>query len=358
MKRQFTLVLALIVLSATAAFAGTFQGVITDAAGNPIAGAQVTNYLDKNPDGSYKYVATSNADGTYSVQFDGNNPGFLVYHSSYAQPVRFQEDGIGSGSTVTQNWKLTPLSTGAVRVWDTFSSAGGSYGLGTTDDAAHYSWKARTAGASVADGVLNINHNNGVVIFDKSNGQYFKPGNVDLTATFKHDGAVSWQAILFRMPTAAGVVDYNASQAIFINPNGDIWVKGPVGYAPNQLQLRDGATQGALDLNVYHTWRVIANGYSVKLYMDGGLVADKSMISGISGEVAYLPWPPPSYPADVPDSFYWDTQVAGGFVGFQSFGTGTMMVDSINIAVPEPSAIIALLSGMVGLVGFARRRRA
>jgi hypothetical protein len=351
------------VLSATAALAGTFQGVITDAAGNPLGGAQVINFLDKNGDGSYKYVTTSNADGTYAVQFDNNNPGFIVYKDGYAMPVRFQEDGINSAATVTQNWALKSNSFAAVH--DQFSSAGGAYGLGTTDDAAHYSWQARTAGASVSGGTLNINHNNGVVIFDKSNGQYFAPNNFDFTASFKTEGAVSYQTMLWRMPTASGgVSDYNSCAFLFILPDGRLFT-GMNNYSPWQVQLAD---LPDIDLSVYHTWRVVVNGYNLQVHMDGVKVADKFIMSGVVGEVGYTPWPPPMDTVnvdpvndgyDVVESWYSDAVAKGGFLGFQSFGTGTMMVDWVNVTtVPEPSAIIALLSGMVGLVGFARRRRA
>ena len=92
-----------------------------------------------------------------------------------------------------------------------------------------------------------------------------------------------------------------------------------------------------------HDVRIRTIGYHLQVWIDGTSVAD-----------TYNDCLSTYNPANSTGT------VQGGFIGYwgASWHVNSISVTPLVATVPEPGSIVALLSGMVGLVGFARRRRA
>ncbi len=347
------IILALIVSAlSTAAYAGgTLSGYVRDQNGNPIAGAMVWN---RNEAGS----AVTDSSGYYSLNYTLSGPGFHVYKEGFSMPVRRQVDSDPGG---TQDWKLTNLTNAFAPVYDQFNSGGPS--LGFTDDSMHYAWGQKGAGSVVQNGRLDVAAGTVVAITSDQYGGNFAPGNFDLTTAFRPGGSWSWNVITYRMTAGGAVPDYNSGETIFFAPNGSIW-GSCFNYNPQQRQYRAPTT---VDWNVDHRVRLRVVGYRTQIWWDGSLIFDgfnngesgtyNGMLNNPGPEVRYDGYSPSNGYGAGPD--YLNAQVYAGYVGFASFG-GTMSVDYVNVStvVPEPGSIAALLAGMVGLVGFARKRGA
>jgi hypothetical protein len=331
MKRKLTLVLALITMGAmltSAAFASTMYGVVYDDQGNPLQGATVTQFRS---DGSHVISSvTTSALGEYYISEAVGDSGFVVEKEGYTMPVRWQLDG---NATASQDWVLKPLASQYTGVSDTFDSLANWGVMGT---------------ATASGGSLQMTGGDRVRL-DSG----WSEGYADISMTFRK-GGTGWTAIGLRQTTSGAINDYyqgTAGQAVFINSDGTICINKIGNGGPNSAGTF-GSVAGT-DWGVDHSIRILANGYKTTVWFDGGLVGSVNYV----GQSPELPYSGFNYAAPSNDG-YWNATPQAGTITLFAFGGTTLDVRSVTIATPEPGSIIAILTGMVGLVGFARRRRA
>ncbi len=216
---------------------------------------------------------------------------------------------------------------------DTFSRAD-STDLGTSEDAGAYTWFETSDGSSqILGGMLSMPMGGNVGPDLSSGGTPFRPSDFDFTATV----IVDWPA-----GAGQGAIGVCYRQANNIDPgygNGGymafIFGNGAVTLFQSYSGLQHiGQTPIATapDWSVPHSLRVRASGNHHEAWFDGQKIIDYiDLAAGAVNGPGYLYMTP------------------------SSVGAMPMRWDDINIVIPEPASMLALLCGLGGLFSLRRR---
>ena len=117
----------------------------------------------------------------------------------------------------------------------------------------------------------------------------------------------------------------------------------------------------AIDNTQWHTWTIVGSGFtsasgsgSIDVYVDGGSAPVMSIASGLAS-------------TDTAIGYIDALSIGSAMGGSSRDGTGSWLFDWVAVKagadpgwqpnVPEPGSLLALASGLIGLVGFGIRRR-